>query len=187
MRRHSIDRWTDTTTFGIVLIFSAVLLLPVLALGLVVSFVMLVVAVAEQTAELAGAVVVVLSAGGAVGMFGWLRAHHQVKRPTMHNVTATLLCLAVGIATALAVGAIVMVPTVEAALRSPWGSPAAAWPGVLFVAAHAVWALSGIAWVQRLSLRYAEHTGRPFDGIPIIVLLVAIALATAAALIATAL
>jgi hypothetical protein len=37
--------------------------------------------------------------------------------------------------------------------------------------------------MQRLTRRYAEHTGRAFDGIPAALLCVAIALAAAAALV----
>jgi len=65
MGRHLIDRWTDTTAFGVALIFAGTLALPVLALGVIVSVVMIGVALSTQTVEPFGTVVVVLSAGGA--------------------------------------------------------------------------------------------------------------------------
>jgi hypothetical protein len=126
-------------------------------------------------------VVVVLSAGGAIGVIGWVRALRGIRRPEGHNVTATLVCLVVGTATALAVGAFAATPMV-AGLREPWGPAAVAWPAALFVAAQAVWVLAGIGWMQRLMRRHAEHTGRAFDGIPVVLLFVAIGLGVAAAL-----
>ncbi len=80
MDRALIERWTDTDVFRIALALSGVLVVPVLGLGLAVSAVMLVVAVAEQTAEFAGAVVVALSLGGAAGLFGVLRARYVVLK-----------------------------------------------------------------------------------------------------------
>jgi hypothetical protein len=186
MNRPLIDRWTDTTAFRLLLFVSGLLALPVLALGLVTTIGLLSVALIEQRAELDGATVVFLSVGGALGMLGYLRAHRGAKEPSRHNVTATLLCLAIGIVTALAVASVVAAGAIESWL-SPWGSntgPALAAP---FVAAHVVWAVAGVAWMQRLPRRYAERTGRVFDGLPVVLLFVAVALAAAAALTATAL
>jgi hypothetical protein len=184
MDRHLIERWTDTAIFGVALGLSGALVFPVLGLGLAVSAVMLVAAVAEQTAEFAGAVIVVLSVGGAVGVFGLLRARYAVRNPGPHNVTATLLCLAIGTTTALAVAAIVAYPALMLTLQ---GSLAYAWPGLLAAVAHVVWVLFGIGRMQKVSRRYAEETGRALDGTPALMLLIAIALATAVSLIATAL
>jgi hypothetical protein len=97
-----------------------------------------------------------------------------------------MLCLAIGAATALAVAAIMLVPSITL-LSSPWGSPLDAWPALIAVVANAVWVLFGIAWMQRLARRYAEDVGRPFDGIPVAALSIAIALAIAVVLIAVAL
>jgi len=181
MDRHLVERWTDTTTFGVALIFAGTLALPVLALGVIVSVVMIGVALFKQTVEPFGTVVVALSAGGAIGVIGWLRARRGISSPDGHDVTATLVCLVVGIATALAVGAFSAAPIVVY-LRKPWGPVAAAWPAGLFAAAHAVWVLAGIGWMQRLMRRHAEHTGRAFDGIPVVLLFVAMGLGAAAAL-----
>ena len=182
MDRPLLDRWTDTTVFGVALAISGAMVFPVLALGLVVSVGMVGFAFAQQTTEVFGAVIVVLAAGGAVGVIGWMRARHQVWSPEEYNLTATLVCLVVGAITALAVGAIVAVP-----LSAMMPERAYAWPGFLFVAANVVWGLHGIGWMQRLARRYAEETGRAFDGIPTVALVITIALAVAATLITTAL
>jgi hypothetical protein len=183
--RYLIERWTDNTTFGVVLIFSSVLVLPVLALGLVVSLGMLVAAVVGQTAMLEGAVIVALSFGGAIGLFGWLRAHLK-EGAGERSPTATITCLAVGTATAVAVSAIVTVPVLDR-LREPWGGLDDVWPALPFIVANVVWAISGIAWIQRLMYRYKGRTGRAFDGMPAVLLFVAIALVAAVALISTTL
>jgi hypothetical protein len=182
MGRHLIERWTDTTTFGVALAFAGALALPLLGLGVIVSVGLIVGALVEQTANPLGTVIVALSAGGAIGVIGWVRALRGINRPEEHNVTLTLVYLVIGTVTALAVGAISSVPMVVS-LREPWELPTDAWPVVLFVAAHMVWVLAGIGWMQRLTRRYAEHTGRAFDGIPAALLCVAIALAAAAALV----
>ena len=186
MERSPIDRWTDTTAFGVVLAMSSVLVFPVLGVGLIASFWMIAAALVERTAELVGAVVVVLTVGGAAGMLGWLRARNQVASLDSLSLTATLVFLSVGTATALAVGAIVAVP-LSAAMMQPWGAPVEAWPALLFPVANLVWALHGIGWMQRLMRRYAEQTRRPFDGMPTVALVITIALAIAATLITTAL
>jgi hypothetical protein len=180
MDRHLVERWTDTTTFGVALVLAGTLALPVLALGVIVSVPMIGFALFEQTVEPLGAVVVVLSAGGAIGVIGWVRALRGIRRPEGHNVTATLVCLVVGTATALAVGAFAATPMVGS-LRESWGPATVTWPAGLVVAAHAVWVLAGIGWMQRLMRRHAEHTGRAFDGIPVVLLVVALTLALVAA------
>jgi hypothetical protein len=166
----------------VALAFAGALALPLLALGVFVSVGLIVAALVEQTANPLGTVIVVLSVGGGIGVIGWVRARQGTSTPEGHNVTATLVCLVVGTATALAVGAFASAPIVMS-LRDPWLRPADAWPAGLFVAAHAVWALAGIGWMQRVTRRYAEHTGHAFDGIPAALLCVAIALAAAAALV----
>jgi len=186
MDRSLIDRWTDTTPFGVVLAMSSVLVFPVLGAGLIVSLLMIGAAVVARTAELVGAVVVVLTVGGAAGILGWLRARAQVTRADSLSMTVTLVCLSIGTATALAVGAIVAIP-LSAAMMEPWGAPAEAWPGLLFPVANVIWAQHGIGWMQRLVRRYSEQTGRPFDGMPTVALVMTIALAMAAALITTTL
>jgi hypothetical protein len=54
--------------------------------------------------------------------------------------------------------------------------------GALFVLANLLWAFAGIAWMQRLMDRYAERTGQAFDGLPVVLLFTALALAIAATL-----
>jgi hypothetical protein len=186
MQRSLIDRWTDTAPFRLVLFFSGLVAVPVLLLGLVTTVGLLAAAVASRRAELEGAAVVLLSVGGALGLLGYLRAHAGAKDPSRHALTATLLCLAIGIATALFVAGAVAAEAIESWL-SPRGS--ARWLAFAapFVAAHVVWAVAGVAWMQRLSRGYAEKTGRLFDTVPAMMLFVALALATSAVLVTTAL
>jgi hypothetical protein len=181
-----IDRWTDTTAFRLMLFVGGLVAVPVLMLGLLMTVGLLSAAVLEQRAALEGAVVVFLSIGGGLGMLGYLRAHWGAKAPSRHNVTATLLCLAIGIVTALAVAGVVAAVAIESWFARG-RSTAALGLAALFVAAHIVWVAAGVAWMQRLARRYAEITGRAFDGLPVALLFVAVALAAAATLTATAL
>jgi hypothetical protein len=181
MERALIDRWTDTAAFRAALFFSAVLVLPVLALGLVTTVGMLVAAGGSaQLSVLDGGSIALPSLGGALGIAGLVRAQWAARTAKRHNVTVTLICLAIGIATALGVAGVVVAELVTNALAlgkwRVWASIAAA-----FVAAHACWVLWGIAWMQRLMRRYAERTGHAYDATPAILLGVAIALATSAA------
>lgn len=185
MDRRLIERWTDTTGFGIALGLSGAFVFPVLALGLIASVVLIGVGVVQRTAEFAGAAIVVLSLGGVVGAVGVLRASKAARSPATHNVTATLVCLAIGAATALALAGIVAYPA--GLMLAERGAPLRILPGVLAVAALVIWSVFGIGRIQRVARRYAEVTGRALDGMPAAMLCVAIALATTAALITTTL
>jgi len=187
MHRHVIDRWTDATTFGVMLIFAGLAVVPVLAMGVLTTVIGGTVVLIERSpVELEQAVFALLSVGGALGFLGYLRARWGARDPRQHNITATLACLAAGVLAALSVAGFVLV-TAVASWREPWGSAVWLVLGALFATANVVWALAGIGWMQRLARRYAEHTGRPFDGLPALLLLVAVALATTAALAATTL
>jgi hypothetical protein len=187
MSKHLIDRWTDTTAFRFVLFFSGVLVMPVLALGVLTTVIGgTVLVIGPSAVELEQVVFGLLSAGGVLGVVGYARAHLGARNPDRHNVTATLLCLAAGSVTALAVAGYAVFGTLDG-LRSPWASPAWVSLTTLFAAANVVWAVSGIAWMQRLPRRCAERTGLAFDGVPALLLFVAVALTTAAATIATTL
>jgi hypothetical protein len=159
----------------------------VLALGLVTTVGMLVAAAGNaQFSLFDGGVIALPSLGGALGIVGLLRAHWGARHAERHNVTATLICLAIGIATALGVAVVVVVELMSTSFdygRWHVGNAIAA----LFVAAHACWVLWGIAWMQRLTRRYAEQAGRAFDATPVVLLGVAIALATSAAFVTGAL
>jgi hypothetical protein len=185
MPRSTIERWTDTTAFRLMLFCGGLVALPVLALGLLTTSWLLSVAVVEQRAEIEAAVIVFLSIGGALGVLGYLRAHWGAKEPRRHNVTATLLCLAIGIVTALAVAGVVAAEAVERIFAGRFTLRLCF--AALFVAAHLVWVAAGVAWMQRLPRRYAESTGRAFDSLPVVLLFVAVALAAAATLTVTAL
>ena len=185
MRRQLIDRMADTMAFRILLLVSGLMVLPVLALGLLLSPIALVASVMEPEA---GALAFLLSAiGGAVGIVGWLRARWGARTPERHNVGLTLALLVVGIVTALAVGAFVTYVAI-AALSNPWSWT---WPPLAavatFVFAHGVWIVAGIAWIERLMFSYAVRTGRIFDAIPIALLLVALGLVLAVVLAAATL
>jgi hypothetical protein len=179
MSRPLIDRWTDTRTFRFLLLLSALVALPVLAVGFLTTVIAgpVLLLIDRAPIDVEQAVFGLLSVGGAVGFLGYLRAHSGARTPDRHNVTATLLCLAAGVLTALAVASFGVVDS----LRSPWTSEAWVALAALFAAANLMWAVSGIAWMQRLRRRYAEHTGHAFDGLPALLLFVAAALATAAA------
>jgi hypothetical protein len=181
MDRSLPERLADTTTFRVLLSLAACAVLPVLGLGILVTAAIGSALVgAPQRIEAGQVAFGLLALGGAVGMVGWVRALMGVRAPARHSVTATLLLLVVGTVTALAVAAAVAVMIVDAALRS--GSDASLGLGGLFVAANLIWVLAGVASMQRLLRRYAETTGRAFDSLPLVLLFVAIALATAAVL-----
>jgi hypothetical protein len=189
MKRSLIDRWTDTTLFRLALLFAALAVVPVLLVGVattVIGGAVMFVRPSPGELGLEQATFALLSVGGALGFLGYLRAHWGVRRLDRHNVTATLLCLAAGVVTALAVAGYAVTGTLDGS-RTPWESPVWVSLTTLFAAANVVWALSGIAWLQRLPRRYAERTGRAFDGVPALLLFVAVALATAAATVATTL
>jgi hypothetical protein len=190
MHRYLLDRWTDTTVFRGLLFFSGCLVLPVLGIGVLTTVVGGAVVVMEGSpVDVEQVVFALLSIGGAVGFVGYLRAHRAARAPSRHDITATLVCLAVGIGTALAVAVFVAAQGVETWL-TPWGRNAWLGPVAAFAAANAVWAFAGAAWMQRLTRVHAEHelvggkqVGRAFDSLPLVLLLVAIALTTAALLV----
>lgn len=187
MHRHFVDRLTDTTAFRCLLLLSALGVLPILAMGALTTVIGGAAIVMERAeVDFAQAVFGLLSVGGVLGFLGYWRAHGGAQRPGRHNVTATLVCLAAGVVAALVVSAYALTGVLDG-WRDPWdGRPWIAVP-TLFAAANLVWALSGIAWMQRLPRRYSEKTGRKFDSLPLIPLLVALALALAAGLTTTAL
>jgi hypothetical protein len=188
MDRSLPERLADTTTFRLLLSLAACAVLPVLGLGILVTAVIGSGFVgAPQRIEAGQVAFGLLALGGALGMVGWVRALIGVKAPARHGVEATLLLLAAGTVTALAVAGFVAVVVVGAALRR-WSDAASSLGlGGLFVAANLIWVLAGVASMQRLLRRYAETTGRVFDGLPVLMLFVAIALGTAAAVITTTL
>jgi hypothetical protein len=182
MVRHTIDRWADTTAFRWALMLAALGVLPVLFVGAVMTSVGgLKVFVYGWPGELGpeAITVLLLSVGGAGGFVGYARAHSGCKNPCRHNVTATLVLLTAGVLAALSVAVIVVVAVFGAGLDF-WGAGHLHVLAALFAAANLVWALSGIAGMQRLLRRYAETTGRAFDGLAVVLLCVAIALGTAA-------
>jgi hypothetical protein len=182
MRRHAIDRWTDTTGFRFMLLVAALAVVPVLALGVLTTvFGVGAVILSGANVEIEHAAVGLLSSGGVLGFAGYLRAHAGVKHPERHGITMTLVYLSAGIVTALAVAGVALSGALDL-WENPWDArPWVAAP-LLFAAANLVWVISGIAWMQRLTSRYAARTGRVFDGLPVLLLGLSIALGVAAAL-----
>jgi hypothetical protein len=154
---------------------------PVLAVGVLTTVIGAgAMIVSGASFELVHAAFALLSIGGALGLAGYWRAHAGAKHPEGHGVTTTLICLFAGIVTAVVVAGAAVSGALEL-WENPWDArPWVAAP-LLFAAANLVWATSGIAWMQRLLSRYAAQTGRAFDGLPSVLLTVAIALAVAAA------
>jgi hypothetical protein len=183
MHRSWPERWADTTAFRVLLSLAACAVLPVLGLGILVTAAVGSALVgAPQRIEAGQVAFGLLALGGALGMIGWVRALMGVRAPARHSVTATLLLLVAGTVTALAVAAAVAVMIVDAALRSGPDAAASLALGALFVAANLICVLAGVASMQRLLRRYAETTGRAFDSLPVVLLAIALVLATAAAL-----
>jgi len=183
MRRHLIDRLTDTDGFRVLLVVAAVLVIPVLGLGLLLTPIYLA-AISQQPGEAIEAIAfAALSIGGAVGMAGWVRALAGSRKPERHNVTATLVCLFVGVATGLAItGYLIFEMLTGFQDSSSWTSSLSAAALVTFVAADTILVLAGVGWMQRLPRLYSERTDRAFDGIPVVLLLVALGLAFMAVL-----
>ena len=183
MRRHLIDSWSDTTAFGIALGLSGALVLPVLALGVLVTAIGGTVTLAQSLAvELWQIVIALLAVGGTLGFVGYLRAHWGIKDPCRHNVTATLLFLTAGVLAALSVAGVALVTTAEIWRRENSDGGFFLALGALFAAANLLWAFAGIARMQRLLDRYEEKSGRAFDGLSVVLLFTAIALVIAVTL-----
>jgi hypothetical protein len=168
------------------LLFSGLIVMPVLVAGVLTTVIGGAIMLIERTPlGLREAAFAALSVGGVLGCIGYLRAHRGALKPDRHNATATLVCLGIGVVTGLCVTGFIVAEAFRAS--SPWSDRSwLAIPG-LFAAANCVWVVSGIAWMQRLARRHAEQTRRAVDGLPALLLFVAIALATAAALTTAAL
>jgi len=183
MHRHLIERWYDTTAFGIALGLSGALVLPVLALGVLVTVIGGSVTLAQSlSVELWQVLIALLAVGGTLGFVGYLRAHWGLKDPGGHNVTATLLFLVAGVLAALSVAGVALVTAVEIWRRENSDGGFFLVFAASFAAANLVWAFAGIARMLRLTRRYEEREGRAFDGLPVVLLFIAIALVIAATL-----
>lgn len=178
MGAHLIDRLTATLGFRVLFVLSAMLVLPVLALGLFFTsaFLLSLIGGQEAAPEILG--FASLSLGGAIGTLGWVLSLVAARNPERYNLTAILVCLAVGVVTALAVTAYSVGEIVEHLGGLRFLVPAFG----LFAVATTVWAIDGIGRMQVLMRRYRERTGRVFDGLPVGMLLVALVLAAAAGL-----
>jgi ABC-type transport system involved in multi-copper enzyme maturation permease subunit len=97
-----------------------------------------------------------------------------VRVPHRHNVSVTFMLLAFGVITAIVLAGSVIVATATAAVTSGTGAFGVGW--VSFAGALIVWAIAGVGSGQRLSRVLTERTGRPVDGLPTLLLFVALAL-----------
>jgi hypothetical protein len=190
MRRHAIDRWADTTLFRLVLLFAGFAVVPVLLMGIAASLIGGGTLLAGQAAATLGideVLVALLSAAGALGFVGYVRAHVAVKDPCRHNLTTTLIFLGAGVLAALGVAGFVSAAVVASGLEPGGEALNGLLLGGLFAGANLVWVFAGIAWMQRLMRAYTERAGRAFDGLPVLLLSVSVVLAVAAALAAATL
>jgi hypothetical protein len=186
MRKALIDRWTDTAAFRALLFVSALAVLPVLGVGVIMTLIGSAALLhAPSALDVEAAVFAALALGGLLGFAGYWRAHVVAKRREPRDLTATIVCLASGVVAAFCVALFVALELVNGWLAS--GFDFGLVLGGAFVGANLVWAISGVAWMQRLARGYAERAGRRFDDLPVLMLCVASALATAAALIGTTL
>lgn len=187
MGTHLIDRLTGTLGFRVLFVVSAVLVLPVLALGLFVTSGFLMAMTTwqrEALIEFLGPLS--LSLGGAIGIIGWVFSLVAARNPERYNLPAILICLAVGVVTALAITTY-SISQLIAELGSRYSSGLSAPAFGVFGIATTIWVLDGIGRMQVLFRRYRERTGHVFDGLPVLLLFVALTLATAATLTATTL
>jgi len=182
MHTHLFDRLSDTTAFRIALVLSGALVLPVLALGVMVTVISGSFMIADPSAlELEQVAFALLAVGGVLGFVGYLRAQFGLKDPCRHNLTATLLFLFAGILAAVSVAGVALFMAVETSQDFRDGASFLAL-GALFAAANLVWVVAAIGRMQTLMRRYEERTGRAFDGVPVVLLFTAIALVIAATL-----
>jgi hypothetical protein len=181
MRKALLDRWTDTAAFRALLFVSAVAVLPVLGVGVLMTLIgSAALLQAPSALDFEAAVFAALALGGLLGFAGYWRAHAVAKRREPRDLTATIVCLASGVVAAVAVALFVALELVDAWLAS--GFDFVLVLAGAFVGANLVWAVSGVAWMQRLARGYAERSGHAFDGLPVLFLFVALALATTAVL-----
>ena len=175
MRRHLIERLTDTQLFRLALVLAGTFLIPVLGVGL--TSLPFVVTFGTGGDRVSAVAFVALAIGGAIGLVGWIRAIMCARTPERHSLTITLTFLAIGSAAAVGVSGFLVFFALESA---------SLWLAVL-ASSPAVWVLGGIGWMQRLPRICTERTGRPVDALPVTQLLTGIGLALAAVFIAAGL
>jgi len=176
MGTHMIDRLTSTLTFRVLFFLSAVLVLPVLALGLLFTSGFLLSLAWQRETALEVLAFASLSLGGAVGTVGWILSLIASRNPERYSLTAIFVCLTIGVVTALAVTAYSIGQMLEG-LRSPWDPMLMTAPFAVFGTATTIWVLDGIGRMQVLARRYWECTGHAFDAMPVVFLMVSIGLA----------
>jgi hypothetical protein len=161
-----LERLTSTTAFAVLLGLSAAVgLLLLLAGGMLASA--LLTAGDARSVPVSG-----LVAGGCAGLAGLLVGRASPDPPRAGRIELTIVLLGGAVAAALVViaCAVGLVYT-----RIP-GAGIAVMPA--FVAgAHGVLIVAAAGTAARLTRRYAEHAGEPFDALPTVLLLAALSLA----------
>jgi hypothetical protein len=114
-----------------------------------------------------------LIAGGVVGIVGLVRSRRHALTARSGSVERTMICLMVGIAAALVVVGYLVIALSEL----PRFDGTEVLLGSILAVPHAILILAGIGSMQRLKRRYAADAGEPFDTLPVIFFLLALALA----------
>jgi len=158
-----LERLTDSTAFTVLFFLASIVLAPTTVIGLVTVPSLL---MQPSTLDFDILAWLFLVAGGATGYIGFFLAHRPGE--SVAGYRATLICLAIGIVTAVSVAGVI----VDATGFDDAKSLAALVPAIPIVAA-----LGRIARLRRLR---AAAEGRVPDSLPLIFLTVALAEAACA-------
>jgi hypothetical protein len=169
----AVDRLTRSEVFTALFALATLVVVPVLLMGLVGTPLLLLSSASPD--RWVGPVL--LTAAGTAGVVGWIRAHWQIGPSPRGSVETTMTCLSLGVAAAL-------VPIGFAAFAWIDGEyEGSIWVITIVGAAHAIVSIAAVGWMQRVAWHYADRTGRNFDSLPMIFLLVAVGWAAAAILV----
>jgi hypothetical protein len=172
---HAIERLTAHGSFVFLLVLSAFVVAPLLLFGWLDVIVLATTIIAEGPTEFA--LMTALVGAGTAGIVGLLAAGTHTGATAQGTIEATFVCLALGTGAALVMAGF-----------GAWLSLAAftgegnAVAGAVLIAAHLTFIAAGIGAAQRVKRVYFEARGRPFDTLPVVLLIVAIGLALSAAL-----
>ena len=176
-RMRAADRLTRSEAFSVLFAMATFVVVSVLLVGWIGTPLLLL----SSSKPDQWVAYVLLTAAGTAGVVGWIRAQRQIGPSPRGSIETTMICLSLGVAAAL-------VPIGFAAWA--WTDAehvgSKIWATTIVGAAHAIVIIGAVGCMQRLGWHYADRTGRRFDSLPVIFLLVALGLATAAILVASA-
>lgn len=172
---HAIERLTHHGGFVFTLVLSAFVVAPLLLFGWLGVIVLATTVIAEGPMEFA--LLAALVGAGTAGIVGLLAARMHTGTTADGTIEATFACLALGIGAALVMAG--FGATLLAASLTGSGNALA---GAVLMTAHLTFVIVGIGAAQRVKRVYFEARGRPFDTLPLVLLVAAIALALSAAL-----